>query len=132
MERAGERRDIFWHTVRDRLACVALVVLVLVAMMMSPIPRSSASQFNRPTEGLRCYFALPAFDSCRLSVTASIMLDRAVVTVWSEGDEKEDEQCSATRQAYETYDPFLSPPRRVPTWNLAVPSPLAAPRPLRC
>ena len=111
---------------------VALVVLVLVAVVMSPIRGSSASDSRRPPEGLPGNFALPASDSSRLSVTAWIMREDAVVTKRSEDGEDDDEPWSATRQAYDTYDPSLSSSRSAPARNLAVPGRLSALHPLRC
>jgi hypothetical protein len=111
---------------------VVLVVLVLVAVVMSPIQSSSASDSRRPPEGLPGNFALPASDSSRLSVTAWIMRDCAVVTVRSENDEDDDEPWSATRHAYDTYGPSLSSSRSAPAGSLAVPGRLPALHPLRC
>jgi hypothetical protein len=120
------------HEIRDRLACVALVLLVLIAVLMSPILRSSASDSQRPPEGLRGNFALPASDSSRLSVTAWIMREDAVVTVRSEDGLDDDEPCRATQHAYDTNDPSLSPSPSALARNLAVPGRLPALRPLRC
>jgi hypothetical protein len=111
---------------------VALVLLVLVAVVMSPIQGSSGSDSRRPPEGLHGNFALPASDSSSLSVTAWIMRDYAVVTMRSENVEDDDEPWSATRQAYDTYGPSLSPSRSAPARNLAVPGRLSALHPLRC
>jgi hypothetical protein len=126
------KRDIFRHAVRDRLACVALVLLVLVAVLMSPIQRSFASDSRRRPEGLQRNFALPASDSSRLSVTAWIMREDAVVSGRSEGGEDDDEPWGSTRQAYDTYDPSLFPSHSAPARNLAVPGRRSALHPLRC
>jgi hypothetical protein len=128
--RAGARRDVVRHAVRDRLACAALVPLFFVAVVMSPIQRSSTSDSKRPRQGLRRNFALP--DSSDLSVTVWDMREGTIVTARSEVGEEDDESCGATRQAYDTYDPSLSPPRGAPARNLAVPGRPSAPRPLRC
>jgi hypothetical protein len=133
IQRASALRDRFRLAVRDRSACVALVLLVLAAVLMSPIPRSSASDSPRPHEGLRQHVALPAPDSSRLSVTAWIMREDAVVTVSSEDDDDDDdESCSAARHAYDTYASSLSPARSVPAWSLAMPSRLSTLHRLRC
>jgi hypothetical protein len=131
IQRASAPRDSFRRAVGDRLACVALVLLVLVAVLISPIQRSSASDSQRPPDGLRPNFALPATDASRLSASARIMREDTVVTVRWEDDE-DDEPCSATRPAYDTYDPSLCPSRSAPARNLAVPSRHSALHPLRC
>jgi hypothetical protein len=133
IERASAPWDILRHAVRDLQACVALVLLVLVAVVMSPIQRSSASDSQRPPERLRHNFALPASDSSRLSVTAWIMREDAVVTLRSEDDEDDDDEPgSATRQVYDTYDLSLSPTRSAPARSLAAPGRLSARHALRC
>jgi hypothetical protein len=132
IERSSAPRDFLRHAVRDRLACVALVLLILVAVLMSPILRSSASDSERPPEGLRRNFALPACDSSRLWVTAWIVREDAVVTVRSEDDEDDDEPRTTTRPAYDTDNPSLSLARSVPARNLAVPGRLPAVHRLRC
>ena len=132
IERMHASRPFVRRAVRDRLACVALVLLVLVAVPMSPILHSSASDSQRPPEGLRGNFAPPAFESSRPSVTGWILREKAVVRVRSEDNEDDDEPCGATRQACDTDDPSLSPPRIVPARNRAVPGRLPALHPLRC
>jgi Na+-transporting methylmalonyl-CoA/oxaloacetate decarboxylase gamma subunit len=127
-----ESPAIFRHEVRDGLAGVALVLLVLVAVLMSPIQRSSAPDSQRPPEGLPRNFALPASDSPRLPVTTWIMREDAIVTVRSEDDEEDEEPWGAMRQAYDTYDPSFSPSPGAAARNLAVPGRPAALHPLRC
>lgn len=133
VERASAPRDILGRAVRDGLASVALVLLAFVVVLMPAIQRSSASASQRHRAGHRRSLACGASDCARLSMKAWIEHEDALVTVRSEYDEEDDEEsCSATRQAYETYDSSLSPSRSAPAWNLAVPSCLSASRPLRC
>jgi len=129
-------RTRLWASVRrvvgGRLACATLVLLVLVAVLLSPILRSSASDSQRPPVGLRRNFALPTFDSSRLSVKAWVMHEDAVVTARSEDDEDDDEPLSATRLAYDTYDPSLTPSRSAPARSLSIPCRVLSLHPLRC
>jgi hypothetical protein len=122
------------HAVRDRLACAALVLLVLAAVLISPIERAQASDSQRRPEGLRRSFVLPASESSRLSATAWIMREDAVVPVRSEDDDDDDddEPWSATRQASATDNPSLSPFRSAPARNRAVPGRVPVLQPLRC
>jgi hypothetical protein len=124
--------DICRSAGRGRMGSITLALLVLFAMLMSSIERSPASHSQRPSECRRRHFALRASDFSRLSVTALITREDAVVTVGSEDDEEDDETSSATRHPHETYDPSFSPSRSAPAWNLGVPSRLSALRPLRC
>src|SRR5262249_6996182 len=101
IERAGAPRDIGLHAVQGFLACATLALLALVAVLTSPIQRSSASDSLHPPQGLRCNFAIPASDSPRLSVAALIVSESTVVTARSEDDEEDDEPYRATREAYD-------------------------------
>jgi hypothetical protein len=120
------------HEIRDRLACVALVLLVLIAVLTPSIERSSASDFQRLPTGLRRSFALPASDVSHRSPTASILREDPVVGVRLEDDEDDDEPCGPARQACDTCDPSHSPSRSAPTRHLAVPGRVSAVHPLRC
>jgi len=117
-----------------RLASVAPVLLALAALLVSPDQRASASDLQRPSEGLYRSVAPPAPGSYHSSVTAWVMREKAVVTERSEDDEEEDDDrpCSATRQAYEISDLSLSLSRSAPACKLAVPRRLSAAHPLRC
>jgi hypothetical protein len=131
-ERASTLWGVVRDAVRDRLACVALVLLYLFAVLMPPIQCSSASGRWRAPQGLRRNLALPASDFSYLSVTAWNRLKAIIVTARSEDGEDDDEPCGATRQAYDTYDLSLSLPRGAPDRDLAVPGRPSALRPLRC
>jgi hypothetical protein len=127
------RQDILRRAVRKRLACVELVALVLVAVLLSPMHAPSASDSQDPSVRLRGNFLVPACDSARVSVTAWIVPEGAVVTVRSEDGEDDDETCSATRQAYDSDPSSLPPFRTAPARDFAVPSRrLLELHPLRC
>lgn len=134
VERACAPRGLSRRGVLGRLACVAPVLLALVALLVSSDERASASDFQRPSEGLYRSFAPSAPASYDSSVTAWVMREKAVVTERSEDDEEEDDDkpCSAARQAYEISDHSLSLSRSAPARKLTVPRRLSAALPLRC
>jgi hypothetical protein len=132
-QRASTRREHFSLEVRDRLASIVLILLVLVATLDSPILRLSAPG-SKCSERTLCGLALPTTHSPRLSAAVWIERESAVVTLRSEGDEEEDDDkpWSVTRQAYDSCHPALSTSDSVPDWNLAVTSLLSTLHPLRC
>jgi hypothetical protein len=101
---------------------------------MSSIERLCAFESQRPPELRRRYFALPAHDSSRLSVTAWSLREDAMVIARSETEEEDDDEepCSTARPTPDNYDRSLSPARNAPDRNLAASRRVSALRPLRC
>jgi hypothetical protein len=128
---------------RDGSACLALALGVLIAILLSPIQRSSTSSHShrspewlrrnfRSPEWLRRNFAFPASAGSRLSVNSWSMHEDVIANVRSEYDENEDESCGEAGLAYDVNDPSRSSFRRAPARKLAVPARLSALHPLRC
>lgn len=111
---------------------VAMVGLVVVAVLMLPGQRSSATASQCPTEGFFRNIALPTPDFANPSLKALITQEDNVFSERAQDDEDDDETCTALRQAYDTFDTSISPPRSLPARNLAVPSRLSKLHPLRC
>lgn len=131
-DRAMTTRGIVREAVRVRLACFTLVLLVFGAIVTAPTQRSSGSESQRPTHGILRTFALPTPCSAGLAVKAWTKSEDAVELVRSEDDEDDDEEaCSATRQAYDTYDSTLSSTRSTPVRDLVIAGTVSALR-LRC